>query len=116
MESTANLGRFQSVWTFEREISDEWVADMSNALAVLQERDGFLSASIVQSVDEGSRCLVLTTWIDVGSYRRAVSSTRAKMVVWPMLADMKDEPSAFEELVLLTPSGIETFSSSADHS
>lgn len=116
MDSTSNLGQFHAVWTFDREVSDQWIAEMADALTVLQERDGFISASIVRSVDEGSRCQVQSTWVEVGAYRRAVSSSRAKMILWPMLADVKDEPSAFEEIVRVTSESVARFTSSADHS
>lgn len=115
MESTSNLGQFHAVWTFDREVSDQWIAEMADALTILQERDGFISASIVRSVDEGSRCQVQSTWSEVGAYRRAVSSSRAKMILWPMLADVKDEPSAFEEIVRVTSDSVMHFTSSADH-
>jgi len=116
MDSTSNLGQFHAVWTFDREVSDQWIAEMGDALTVLQERDGFISASIVRSVDEGTQCQVQSTWLEVGAYRRAVSSTRAKMILWPLLADVKDQPSAFEELVRVTPEAVVHFASSADHS
>ena len=51
-------------------------------------------------------------FVDVGSYRRALGSMEAKIGVWPFLANMKDEPTAFEMLMDFTADSVTEFESS----
>lgn len=74
-----------------------------DALAVLAGRAGFLDGSVGRAVDDAALWTVVTTWRDVGSYRRALSGYEAKMRVVPLLSTALDEPSAFE--VLATADG-----------
>jgi quinol monooxygenase YgiN len=97
------IGEFTSLWVFDRTDLEKWLDEAELALKTLQSRTGFVSAQVGRSPDEPSRLIVTTKWSDVGSYRRALSSSEAKMSVWPFLADMHDEPSAFE--VLLSAEG-----------
>ena len=106
------LGTFNSVWAFDVSDIKNWSANALAALVVLQVRDGFISGSIIRSPDEPQRHLVTCEWQDVGSYRRALSSTESKMQVWPFLADMIDQPSAYETLFQVTPEEIRTYDTS----
>ena len=63
---------------------------------VLTEAAGFISASIGQNLDDPTLWVLATTWENVGSYRRALSSTRAKLEAIPILARAIDEPGAYE--------------------
>ena len=68
------------------------------ALDVLAGARGFDSGRIGRATDDAALWVLVTTWRDVGSYRRAVSSTEAKLRVVPLLSTALDEPSAFEVL------------------
>ena len=68
------------------------------AMAVLSGARGFLDAAVGRAADDGELFVIVTRWADVGSYRRAVSGTAAKMTVVPLLSTAVDEPSAFEVL------------------
>ena len=50
---------------------------------------------IGQNLDEPELWTLVTHWINVGSYRRALSSTAVKMEVVPLLATAIDEPGAY---------------------
>lgn len=63
---------------------------------VLAQAPGFLTASVGQNLDEPTLWVLTTEWENVGSYRRALSSTRAKLEAIPVLALAIDEPGAFE--------------------
>ena len=63
---------------------------------VLAEATGFISGVVGQNLDEPTLWVLTTEWQNVGSYRRALSSTRAKLDAIPVLARAIDEPGAYE--------------------
>lgn len=73
-------------------------SDARAALSVLATRPGFLRGSVARAVDDAELWTVVTSWRDVGSYRRALTGYEAKMIVVPLLSTALDEPSAFEVL------------------
>jgi quinol monooxygenase YgiN len=75
----------------------EFRAQLEQALAVFTERDGFSYGDIGQNLDEPELWTLVTHWINVGSYRRALSSTQVKMEVVPLLATAIDEPGAYSK-------------------
>jgi heme oxygenase (mycobilin-producing) len=93
------LGTFHTIWVFDVIESADWAVEAKQALKILQERPGFVSGSVFHNADSPERYLVKTDWVDVGSYRRALGSMEAKIGVWPFLANMRDEPTAFELLM-----------------
>jgi quinol monooxygenase YgiN len=77
--------------------------DARQALAVLSEQPGFLTAAIGQSTDDANLFVIESRWVDVGAYRRALSAFDVKMRAVPLLSTALDEPSAFEVVVARTP-------------
>jgi quinol monooxygenase YgiN len=71
-------------------------AQADAAIAVLQARTGLLSLDFGRNLDEPELWTLTTRWVDVGSYRRALSGIESKSVVVPMLSLAVDEPSAYE--------------------
>jgi heme-degrading monooxygenase HmoA len=71
-------------------------AELESVKAVLSESVGFKSATVGQNLDDPTLWVLTTEWENVGSYRRALSSTRAKLEAIPILARAIDEPGAFE--------------------
>jgi len=67
------------------------------ALAAFSACDGFQNGEIGQNLDDPTLWALMTQWKNVGSYRRALSSTRIKMEVVPLLAQAIDEPGAYEK-------------------
>jgi heme-degrading monooxygenase HmoA len=76
--------------------SSEFERDLAHALTVFSEREGFISGDFGQNLDENELWTLVTHWKNVGSYRRALSSTQVKMEVVPLLATAIDEPGAYE--------------------
>ncbi|CAN2187122.1 Antibiotic biosynthesis monooxygenase domain containing protein [Candidatus Nanopelagicaceae bacterium] len=72
-------------------------AQLERALQAFSERDGFLSGDFGQNLDENDLWTLVTHWQNVGSYRRALSSTTIKMEVVPLLANAIDEPGAYSK-------------------
>ena len=110
------LGTFHAVWTFDVSDSASWKLEAKQAMNVLQARSGFVSGSILHNADSSERYLIKTDWLDVGSYRRALGSMEAKIGVWPFLANMRDEPTAFELLMDFTPDLVSEYESSVNDS
>jgi hypothetical protein len=108
------LGTFHSLWTFDVDGESKWNENARSALVILQRQSGFISANIFHSADEPQRYLVQSDWQDVGSYRRAMGSMDSKLGVWPFLADMKDDITAFEKLFSMTGDSTLEFESSVD--
>lgn len=71
-------------------------ADVAEALAALAERPGYLHGSIGRNVDDPTLWALVTTWENVGAYRRALSSYDVKLRAVALLGRAIEEPSAFE--------------------
>jgi heme-degrading monooxygenase HmoA len=81
---------------------DEEFEDQARlAIAVLEGRDGFISADLARNLDEPELWTITTRWQNVGSYRRALQGYESKVVVVPLLSRAIDEPSAYEDPDLL---------------
>jgi hypothetical protein len=77
---------------------DRPLAELGSCVTVLSGVPGFVSATVGRALDDPTLWLLATTWENVGSYRRALSSYEVKAQVMPVLANAVDEPSAYEVL------------------
>jgi len=107
-------GTFHAIWTFDVVDSATWKLEAKQAMTVLQARSGFVSGSVFHNADTPQRYLVKTDWLDVGSYRRALGSMEAKIGVWPFLANVRDEPTAFEMLMEFSAESVTEYESSVN--
>jgi len=107
---------FRSQWSFDVSELNPWLEQFGQVHKVLSESIGFNSLQMLRCPDEPQRYVVQSTWQDVGSYRRATSSTAAKLVVWPFLVNMIDAPSTFETLVEITPDSYVEYQTSVSES
>ena len=71
-------------------------AELEGIRDVLAEAAGFIGGEVGQNLDEPTLWVLTTRWENVGSYRRALSSTRAKLEAIPVLARAIDEAGAYE--------------------
>jgi quinol monooxygenase YgiN len=76
--------------------AQEFRERVHSALDTLAARPGYVEGHVGRNVDEPSLWLLTTTWADVGSYRRALSSYEVKVGSVPLLSTALDEPSAYE--------------------
>ena len=76
--------------------AEEFRADVERALAALAERPGYLTGHVGRNVDDPTLWTLVTTWQNVGAYRRALSAYDVKLHAVPLLGSALDEPSAFE--------------------
>jgi len=74
----------------------QFEGQLSVALAALAAAPGYIDGEIGQNLDELGLWTIVTRWQNVGSYRRALSSNRAKLEAIPVLALAIDEPGAYE--------------------
>jgi hypothetical protein len=74
------------------------LAELGLCLERLSQFGGFVSGTVGRALDDPTLWLLTTTWRDVGSYRRALSSYEVKAEVAPILSKAIDEPSAYEAL------------------
>ena len=83
---------------FEQPLSQatDFRAELEAVKAVLAEAPGFIAGTVGQNLDQPTLWVLTTEWQNVGSYRRALSSTRAKLEAIPVLARAIDEPGAYE--------------------
>lgn len=77
---------------------DTFLQQARDALAVLADRPGWLGGHIGRAIDDSSAWVLTTEWVDVGSYRRALSAYEVKLTAVPLLSLAVDEPTAFEVL------------------
>lgn len=63
---------------------------------LLSGKAGYLDGVLGRNLDEPDLWVLQTRWVNVGSYRRALSSYDVKLGAVPLLSQATDEPSAFE--------------------
>ena len=71
-------------------------ADLARAHATLARCAGYAGGEVGRNVDDAALWGLTTRWVDVGSYRRALSSYDVKLDAVPVLGRALDEPSAYE--------------------
>ena len=75
---------------------EKFRAELGAVRDVLAQATGYISGVVGQNLDEPTLWVLTTEWQNVGSYRRALSSTRAKLEAIPVLARAIDEQGAYE--------------------
>lgn len=76
--------------------ASEFRVELERVRNVLADAPGYIDGVIGQNLDDPTLWHISTNWENVGSYRRALSSTRAKLEAIPILARAIDEPGAYE--------------------
>ena len=80
----------------DTQVEEAFRSDAFAALGALAARPGYVDGLLGRNLDEPGLWLVTTTWADVGSYRRVLSSYDVKVTAVPLLSRAVDEPSAYE--------------------
>ena len=76
-------------------------ADARAALDVLATRPGWLAGRLGRNADDPELWVLTTEWVNVGSYRRALSPFEVKVTAVPLLSRCIDEPTAYELVEVL---------------
>lgn len=74
----------------------EFRAAVAQAHAALAACPGYAGGTVGRNVDDPALWVLTTTWENVGSYRRALSSYDVKLRAVAVLSRALDEPSAYE--------------------
>ncbi|MDG4764871.1 antibiotic biosynthesis monooxygenase [Solwaraspora sp. WMMD406] len=75
------------------------------ALGALASCPGYLRGELIRALDDEHEWCLVTEWESVGTYRRALGSFDVKINATPLLAQSRDEPSAFETLAVVGSGG-----------
>ncbi len=78
--------------------AEAFAADLAAAHDLLAARPGYVAGTVGRNVDDPTLWVLETRWVNVGSYRRALSSYDVKLGAVPLLSRAVDEPSAYEVL------------------
>lgn len=70
--------------------------DAEAAVAQFSASTGCRDAQLVRNLDDPELWAIITTWEQVGDYRRAFNGTEAKLALIPLLSQAIDEPSAYQ--------------------
>jgi hypothetical protein len=77
-----------------------FVARLETAVAVLAKQPGFLGAKAGRNADDPELVALTMEWVNIGSYRRALSPYEVKMAAVPLLSQAIDEPTAYDPIEL----------------
>jgi quinol monooxygenase YgiN len=83
----------------------EFTAQAHAALAALAARPGYRGGELTRALDDPARWCLVTRWVSVGAYRRALGAFEVKVTATPLLAGAADEPSGYEVLASAPPGG-----------
>jgi Antibiotic biosynthesis monooxygenase len=75
------------------------------ALAELAASPGYLRGDLTRALDDPTHWCLITEWLNVGSYGRALGRFEVKLTATPLLAESVMEPSAYETLATALPGG-----------
>ncbi len=67
------------------------------AVHLLSGKPGLLSLDFGVNLDDPELWVLATRWADVGSYRRALSGYESRVTIYPLLALVIDEPTAYDD-------------------
>jgi quinol monooxygenase YgiN len=71
-------------------------ADVRRAIVALAARPGHVSTRLAQALDDPSLWVLVSEWLNVGSYRRALSSYDVRMASGILMGAVVNEPTAYE--------------------
>ena len=94
------VSRFRAEPGTEELATEELRAGLHVAHAALAARPGYVGGHVGRNLDDPDLWLLTTSWANVGSYRRALSSYDVKVSAVPLLSRAIDEPSAYESDLL----------------
>jgi quinol monooxygenase YgiN len=71
-------------------------ADVRRAITAMASRPGHVSTRLAQALDDPSLWVLVSEWVNVGSYRRALSSYDVRMASGILMGAVVNEPTAYE--------------------
>lgn len=86
----------EAQWDAPESGEADFAGRLREVLGLLSRQRGYVDGRIGRNVDDPSLWVLTTSWSDVGSYRRALTSYDVKVGAVPVLSTAIDEPSAYE--------------------
>jgi hypothetical protein len=80
-----------------------FVERLEAAVEVLSRQKGFVAARTGRNADDPELLALSMEWVNIGSYRRALSPYEVKLAAVPLLSEAIDEPSAYDDLSEFSP-------------
>lgn len=77
-------------------------SDVRVALDALASRPGHVASRLAQALDDPSMWVLVSEWVNVGSYRRALSSYDVKMASSALMGAVVNEPTAYDVVEQIT--------------
>ena len=77
----------------------DFVENATRLQAALATRPGHVRSSFARALDDTTRWVLVSEWVGVGPWRRALSNYDVRIEVMPMMAMAEDEPSVYETVV-----------------
>jgi hypothetical protein len=87
----------------EETAQPEFIGRLETAVEVLSRQKGFVAARTGRNADEPDLLALSMEWVNIGSYRRALSPYEVKLAAVPLLSQAIDEPSAYDDLSEFAP-------------
>ena len=75
---------------------DAFLARAEPAVAFLAQCEGNQGVELLRNLDEPDLWCLVSTWRNVGAYRRSFNGYTAKMLLVPLLSEAIDEPGAYD--------------------
>jgi hypothetical protein len=73
-------------------------SDVRRAIDAMATRPGHVKSSLGRALDDPSLWVLVSEWINVGSYRRAIGNVDVRMASGVLMGAAVNEPSAYEEI------------------
>jgi quinol monooxygenase YgiN len=70
--------------------------DIRAAIAALATRPGHVSTRLARALDDPTMWVLVSEWVNVGSYRRALSNFDVRMASGVLMGAVIPEPTAYE--------------------
>lgn len=74
----------------------EFLERLATAVEVLSRQRGFVAARTGRNADDPELLALSMEWVNIGSYRRALSPYEVKVAAVPILSQAIDEPTAYD--------------------
>jgi quinol monooxygenase YgiN len=71
-------------------------AEVMTAVDALAARPGHVSSRLAQALDDPALWVLVSEWVNVGSYRRALSSYDVRMASAVLMGAVVSEPTAYD--------------------
>jgi hypothetical protein len=83
----------------------DFVENAARLQAALAARPGHVRSSFARALDDTTRWVLVSEWVGVGPWRRALSNYDVRIEVMPMMMLAEDEPSVYETVAPETSDG-----------